>query len=174
MQCFVTLCGAALIALAASGASAQQKAPQPLESKIEQRKVARTADGAETLVAAESVKPGDVLEYAATYRNTGKQPLSKLEATLPIPSNTEYVPASAKPANAKASVDGKTYGDLPLKRVVKRNGKDVEEQVPVREYRYLRWYPGDLGGEKAVVYTARVRVIDNRTPSEPGSKGGGK
>ena len=177
MKRFAPTLGAALVALAAfitgaPEASAQPKAaPQPLESKIEQRKVARAADGAETLVAVDTVKPGDVIEYVATYRNTTRAPLSKVEATLPIPSNTEFVPGTVRPATAKASADGRNYGDLPLKRVVKRNGVDVEEQVPVREYRYLRWYPGVIGGEQAVAFTARVRVVDDRSPSEPGKQG---
>ncbi len=168
MKAFATRSGAALLALAAISlaaavpALAQQAAPQPLESKIEQRKVVRAADGAESLVPADGVRPGDVIEYTATYRNTGKQALSKVEATLPIPAETEFLPGSARPASVRASADGRTYGELPLKRTVKRNGVDVEEPVPLREYRFLRWFAADLASEKALTYTARVRVIDNR------------
>lgn len=161
MKALAALAGAALLALAPFSA-AQQKAAQPLETKIEQRKVARAADGAETLVAADTVRPGDVLEYTVTYRNTGKSALTKLEATLPIPPETEYLPDSARPATAKASADGRTFGDLPLKRTVRRNGVDVQENVPLRDYRSLRWYPGELAGEKSLTFTARVRVVDNR------------
>lgn len=165
MKTLSTLAGAALLAFAVS-APAQQKAPAPapLETKLEQRKVARAADGAESLVAADAVKPGDLLEYTATYRNTTRQGLTKLEPTLPIPAETEYVPGSAKPANAKASVDGRTFGDMPLKRTVKRGGVDVEELVPPSEYRFLRWYASELAGEKALTYTARVRVTEIRKP----------
>ena len=164
------------LGLIAVPAWAQQPkaAPQPLETQLEARKVVRANDGKEALGPADGARPGDVIEYAATYRNIGKQPLAKLEATLPIPANTEFIPGSARPAAAKASVDGRTFQDPPLKRVIRREGRDVEEQVPVREYRYLRWYPGALEGGQAVTYTARVRVIDDRAPSEPGSKGGGK
>jgi uncharacterized repeat protein (TIGR01451 family) len=165
MKVLAALAGVALLALAPL-AVAQQKAAQPLETRIEQRKVARAADGAESLVPADAVKPGDVIEYAVTYRNTGKPALTKLEATLPIPAQTEYVPGSVRPANAKASTDGRTFGDLPLKRAVKRNGVDVEEIVPLTEYRFLRWYPGELAGEKAVTYTARVRVTEIRNPNK--------
>jgi uncharacterized repeat protein (TIGR01451 family) len=161
MKVLAALAGAALLALAPL-AAAQQKAAQPLETKIEQRKVARAADGAETLAPAEAVRPGDVIEYTVTYRNTGKAALSKLEATLPIPAETEFVAGSARPANPKASIDGRTFADMPLKRTVKRNGVDVTEDVPLRDYRALRWYPGDLAGEKALTYTARVRVLDAR------------
>ena len=164
MNAFAALAGAALLALAPF-AAAQQKAAQPLETRIEQRKVVRAADGAETLAAAEAVKPGDVIEYTVTYRNTGKAALTKLEATLPIPAETEFVAGTARPANAKASIDGRTFGDLPLKRTVKRNGVDVEEVVPASQYRFLRWYPGELAGEKALTYTARVRVTEIRNPN---------
>ena len=161
MRILAIVAGAVLFALAPF-AVAQPKATAPLESKIEQRKVVRDAGGKESFVPAEAVKPGDVVEYTATYRNTTRQPLTRLEATLPIPAGTEYVPGTARPANARASADGATFGEMPLKRTVKRNGADVTEIVPPSEYRALRWYPGTLGGEATLTYTARVRVIDAR------------
>lgn len=155
-------------------AAAPKAAAQPLEIRLEARKVVRAADGKETLVAADAARPGDVIEYATTYRNTSAQRLTNLEATLPLPPNTEFIPGSANPATARASADGRNFLEVPLKRRVMRNGVEIEEQVPLRDYRSLRWYPGALEGGKAVTYTARVRVVDDRTPSEPGSKGGGK
>jgi hypothetical protein len=44
--------------------------------------------------------------------------------------------------------------------------------VPAREYRALRWYPGELAPEKTVAYTARVKVVDDRASSPPGQGGG--
>jgi uncharacterized repeat protein (TIGR01451 family) len=164
---------AALFAALASPAQ-QKAAPAPVETRLEARKVTKAADGKETFAAAESARPGDVIEYVATYRNTGKQSVTNLVATLPIPVNTEFIPDSASPANAKASTDGAAYADLPLVRKVRRDGKDIEERVPVREYRSLRWNHGALAGEQAVKFTARVRVVDDRSPSEPGKQGGGK
>ena len=158
------LAAAAALALA-TVAQAQPAAPRangPLDTRLEQRKVVRAADGKEVLAPAEAVKPGELIEYTASYRNTGKQPLRNLEATLPIPTNTEYVPGSARPGNAKASLDGVSFADIPLKRRVTREGKQVEEEVPAREYRALRWYPGELAAEKSVAYTARVKVLDER------------
>ena len=157
--------------LATPAAWSQAKAPNgPLASELVARKVVTAADGRETLASADAAKPGDVLEYTATFRNTGKAALSRVEATLPIPDSVEFIPGSAKPANAKASADGKAFGDMPLKRVVKKNGVDVEEVVPVREYRLLRWAPVDLGGEKSASYVARVRVLAD-VPVTPGSPG---
>ena len=42
-------------------------------------------------------KPGDVLQYSATYKNTAGTPAAKLLATLPVPSGTTLVQASAEP-----------------------------------------------------------------------------
>lgn len=170
MNTRIALLAAALVfAATAQAQTAPRAANGPLETRLEQRKVT-VAGGKEAFAPAEAVRPGELIEYTATYRNTGKQPLRNLEATLPIPSNTEYVAGSARPG-AKASLDGRSFADIPLKRRVTRAGKEVEEEVPAREYRALRWYPGELGAEKTVAYTARVKVIDDRAPSAapPGS-----
>ena len=170
----VRAAGAILAALlAAAPAAWAQQGAAPLESRLAARKVV-VVDGRDTFADANAARPGDVIEYLATYRNTGASALTGMQATVPIPGNTEFVPGSARPAGAKASLDGRAYADIPLKRTVTRDGKQVEEQVPYREYRYLRWTAGELGGGKTLAYTARVRVIDERTPGEPGSKGGGR
>lgn len=145
----------------APAAIAQPKAtPLPLVTQIEARKVVRAADGRESFAPADTARPGDVIEYVATYRNNGKQPISALEATLPIPANTEFVAGSARPVNARASLDGRAFAELPLKHSVKRDGGEVVEEAPLRDYRQLRWYPGVLVGEQALVFSARVRVIE--------------
>ena len=172
MKSRITLFAAALRAAAVAHAQPAAKAGGPLETRLEQQKVTRTAAGKEQLAPADAVRPGEVIEYTATYRNTSRQALRNVEATLPIPSNTEFIPGSVKPGNAKASLDGRAFADMPLKRTVTRNGKQVQEEVPAREYRALRWYPGELGPEKTVAYTARVKVVDDRAPTAPGQGGG--
>jgi len=156
--------GVFVAVVAASAACAWGQGREPVETRLEARKVVRDAEGREGFVAAEGVKPGETIEYVATYRNTGKQPVSGLAATLPIPVSTEYVAGTARPANAMASVDGATFSAPPLKRRVVRDGKSVEEEIPAREYRYLRWFPGELGGDKSLSFTARVRVVDAEAP----------
>lgn len=164
MKTILRALAAFLCLFAALSASAQPN-DNPLVTKLEARKVVRAADGKETFAPAETAKPGDVIEYVATYRNSGKQPIRNLEATLPIPQNTELVDGSARPAGAKASVDARTFADMPLKRRVVRDGKTVEETVPTREYRSLRWYAAELPGDKVATYTARVKVLDDVTPA---------
>ncbi len=148
--------------------------PAAIDTHLEARKVTRAADGTETLAPADSARPGDVIEYVATYRNTGRQAVSNLAATLPIPANTVYVAGSAHPAHPQASVDASAFAEMPLVREVVHDGKTVLEPVPIREYRYLRWHAGALDAGKSVRFTARVRVIDDGAPREPGSRGGGR
>jgi uncharacterized repeat protein (TIGR01451 family) len=157
---FMYLTCGLLLALAAAPAHAQEAAKGAIDTRLEARKVVRSAGGTETLVAADNVKPGDVIEYAATYRNTTREPVKNLVATLPIPAHTEWVVGSARPANAKASPDARAFGEIPLKRRALKDGRAIEETIPYRDYRYLRWYPGELAGDASVTFVARVRVVE--------------
>ena len=58
---------------------------------------------------AENARPGDVIEYVATYLNTTAQPVRNLEATLPIPANTEILLESTRPNAAIASSSWSTF-----------------------------------------------------------------
>ena len=149
------------IATASPSLALAQKGAEPVESVLVARKVV-VAEGRESLVDAADARPGDVIEYAATYRNTGKEAIRGLKATLPIPPQTEFIPGSARPAKAQASLDGRAFADMPLRRKATRNGQAVEEDVPWREYRAIRWAAGDLGAGSSLTYTIRVRVIDER------------
>jgi uncharacterized repeat protein (TIGR01451 family) len=165
---------AALAAILACAGLAAAQQPNPIESRLEARKVVAAADGKESFAAADAAKPGDVIEYTATYRNASTQAVRNLEATLPIPANTELVPGSATPAGARASLDARAFEPMPIKRKVRRGAAEVDETVPVGEYRYLRWYPGELGPGKSIAFKARVRVLDDRPstgpPAVPGAK----
>ena len=151
---------AGLLALVAIAALPLRADEGPVETRLEARKVMRAADGRESLSAADSARPGDVIEYVATYRNRGERAVRSLEATLPIPANTELLPESVRPAGARASLDAARFAAPPLKRVVTREGRRVEELVPYREYRYLRWHVPQLEANRSVTFTARVRVVD--------------
>jgi uncharacterized repeat protein (TIGR01451 family) len=134
------------------------------------QKVATQPDGKEALVAADAAKPGEVIEYKATYQNKGNAPLRRLEATLPVPVGTEVLPSSVRPANAKASLDGSNFQPIPLKRKVKQaDGREVEQLVPYAEYRFLRWSVGTLEAGKELVYVARVKV-NAEGPVAPGQR----
>ncbi len=164
---------AAMALFMAATASLAQAPGEPLESRLVASKVVVT-EGRESLVDAANAKPGDVIEYTATYRNRGKDAIRGLQATIPVPSQTEFIPGTALPAQALASLDGRAFAGMPLKRMVVRAGQQVEELVPYGEYRALRWLAGELPGGKSVSFTARVRVLDDRAANDPGGKAGGR
>jgi uncharacterized repeat protein (TIGR01451 family) len=117
------------------------------------------AQGREVLAAAEQARPGETLEYRAVYRNGGAAEARNLAATLPIPRGTRYVPGSAAPSRVEASLDGVRFAAVPLTRVVRgADGRDVVREVPVSEYRALRWSLGSLAGRQSRAVTARVRI----------------
>lgn len=139
----------------AAGASARAD----VASQLSAVKVSVGADGKDVFAPAPSVKPGELIEYRVDYRNKGDESARALEVTLPIPVGLEYLPSSAQPAGARASLDGKAYQAVPLKRMVKgTDGKEIEQLIPVAEYRFLRWSASDLGAGKTARYTARMRV----------------
>jgi len=117
------------------------------------------AQGKETLAPADQAKPGELLEYRAHYTNSGASNAKGLEATLPIPRGTRYVPGSATPGRLEASLDGQTFAPVPLMRKVRTvGGKTVMREVPVSEYRALRWPLGTLASQQSKTVVARVRV----------------
>jgi uncharacterized repeat protein (TIGR01451 family) len=130
-----------------------------VEAKLSAFKVTQDANKKEVLAPADKVAPGDLLEYQVVYQNNGKSQLKQLTATLPLPVGTTYVAGSAKPANAMASVDDKTFAAMPLKRKVKKADGTLEEQViPLTEYRALRWKLGELAEKNKATVSARTLV----------------
>lgn len=127
-------------------------------------KVARSASGKESLVPASSIRPGDTVEYRVMYRNTSTRTLTKVNAVLPIPAALVYISYSARPGNAQASLDGRTYGAMPLKRRV-RDEKGVEKTVlvPFSQYRFLRWSLGNIGAGRTLQVSARARLAPSAT-----------
>ena len=165
----VSIIAGMILALCAESAVAQKAVSEPLQIKLVRSKVVQDK-GREVLESSATAKPGEVLEDVATYTNTSKSTIKNLEATLPVPANTELVMASIKPAAAKASTDGKTFSTMPLTRKVKQaSGVEVESPVPLSEYRYIRWYPGELAPDKPMAFSARFKVADS--PAVPTAAG---
>ena len=118
-------------------------------------------DDVETLVPAERIKPGEVIEYQVQYRNGGKRAVRSLQAVLPIPAPLEFVSGSATPASVQASVDGKTFASLPLRRRIKGgDGAFKIVPVPLSQYRFLRWKISELPSGQTVSVRARARLAD--------------
>ena len=149
-----------LLALSPSAFAAAEKAT--LTSELQVWNVVKKADGAEALLPAQSVKPGDVLQYTAVYRNADSRAVSHLVASLPIPAGTELVGASAVPREVQASLDGKVYAATPLMRKLRRaDGQMVDVPVPLTEYRYLRWPEQQIAAGASFSTSARVRVVSS-------------
>jgi hypothetical protein len=147
-------------------AATQSTADSALDIRLDRRKVVIFA-GKESLQNASTAKPGDVLQDLATYTNKSSRVLSGVEATLPVPANTELMLNSVSPSTAHASVDGTNFFAMPLKRKVKQaNGVEVEQAVALSEYRYLRWYPGELGPKQSIVFSAQFRVADGTSAAD--------
>lgn len=140
--------------------------------ELTQHKVVRNEKGEEQLVEAASVKPGDVIEYRATYTNKSAKAVTGLVGNLPIPEGLEYVPRSAKPGASlvKAAADDGVFASEPLVRALP-GGKT--EPVPYGEYRALRWALGQLpaGGVTAVSARAKVEVVVPKAPITTGGAG---
>jgi uncharacterized repeat protein (TIGR01451 family) len=116
-------------------------------------------DGKAVHKPAESGRPGDLIEYAGTYRNAGKAPVDRLAATIPVPVGTTLVAASAEPAGAQASTDGVRFAAMPLLRTVRQaDGSTRQEPVPLADYRFVRWDLGTLPASAERVVRLRVRI----------------
>lgn len=153
----IFMCGALLLLLSQAALAA---APD-VRVQLEVVRVDVAASGAsEGFASAGAVHPGDLLEYRARYVNHGDALARDVEATLPIPADgVVYVADSARPRNVLASIDGKRFETIPLKRTVTLpDGRRQTEMVPLAEYRYLRWKLGDLAAGRDVTVVSRVRL----------------
>ena len=165
--------GWVMLSLLAGSAVAQSQ--QDVVVTMEVKKVVKGDDGKESLESADQAKPGDILQYTATYANKVKKTWRDMEATIPIPPYTEYVPGSSRPAGAKASLDGQSFQAIPLRRKVKQaDGKEVTQLVPYGEYRTLRWFVGKLSENQELKFSTRVKVLSNEAPAAPSAEKAGE
>ena len=141
-----------------------------LTSELKVWSVVKQADGAETLQPAQTVKPGDVLQYSTVYTNPGQRAVNRLVTNLPIPVGTEWVATGTVPSTVLASLDGKVFAPVPLMRKTRRaDGQLVDVPVPLAEYRSLRWPEQQLAAGASFTNTVRVRVISAPTPATSAS-----
>ena len=141
------------------GDSALAQNSGDLEVKLAAQRVSSSPGGKETLQAAERAFPGDIIQYDATYQNLGGKAITNLEPTLPIPAGMHYLPDTARPVPAQASLDGRTFAPIPLKRkVTLPTGEVKEQEVPATEYRALRWNLGEMAPGARTTLIARTRI----------------
>ncbi|MEO1021084.1 MAG: hypothetical protein AAFW89_00955 [Bacteroidota bacterium] len=143
---------------------AQQNAIGPVSSVIEVYVITTDNSGNEVATKTEQVTPGDVVEYRVIYTNNQNEGITNLQPVLPIPLGMEFIMNSPSPQVEGASISntGQDFQRLPLTRTVRKpDGATVTEEIPVREYRRLRWMVPSLGARESVTLRARVKVIDN-------------
>lgn len=128
-------------------------AAQPVKIELKAFRVDTNAEGKEDLIEATQARPNDVIEYQATYTNTSNRVIRGLTATLPIPADVSFTGVAA-PTGAEASTDGENFAAMPLKRQV----GDKVVDVPLTEYRALRWKIADVAASKSVTVRARTQV----------------
>lgn len=124
--------------------------------QLTQKRVVASPQG-EKLEDAASVKPGDVIEYRATYTNVSKQSVQGLVAKLPIPEGLEYLPKSAKPFNASLQMAGRD-GQFAVEPLQRKAADGSVQTLPYNEYRTIRWSIGQLNAGASVVVSARAKV----------------
>lgn len=130
-----------------------------VKANLTARKVVKAADGKEVFVSADQAKPGELIEYTAVYENVTSSDVKDFFATLPVPDGMEYVPGTAKPVKVLASLDGRKFDLVPLKRTVRlASGKDAVREVPYREYRTLRWDLRKLAAGAKATVSARMKI----------------
>lgn len=121
--------------------------------------VVTVVDGKTLNKPASEAKPGDVIEYSATYANNGKTTIDRLQAVIPVPPGTVLLDKSASPTDAMASVDSTTFMPMPLSRTVKlQNGGVRTEPTPLSDYRALRWTLGAIAPGQQATVALKVRV----------------
>lgn len=154
--------------LAVAGSAQAKASPKAVDVVLTQSKVVRGPDNNEQFQDAATIKPGDVIEYKATYTNNTGKTVKGLVANLPIPEGLEYLPRSAKPgANlVKVATKNAVFESEPL---VRKSASGKTEPVPYREYRALRWNLGELpaSGSTAVTARAKVETVAPPTASAP-------
>ena len=117
-------------AAALTGAHAEDA----LTMELTANKVSINAEGNKVYSPISNAPKGTVVQYKATYTNNIDQDINNLAVTLPVPNNMTLT-GGIFPASGQATIDGKTFADMPLMRKV--NGKMVK--VPLSEYRAVRW-----------------------------------
>ena len=152
------LLGAASLVLAVSVSAETKVAKDPVSVELKTYLISVSTDGKPVAKLVNKVKPNDVIEYRATYTNNTSGKIKNLAATLPIPVETLFL-AKSEPENAQASTDGTNFAPMPLKR---KEGNQIVN-VPLKDYRALRWTIAELPAGKSVTVSAQTRINSDKT-----------
>lgn len=120
----------------------------------------------EQFVPAETVDPGNIIEYRVNLLNQGDTVLERVQASGPVPESTFYLDNSASaPEDAwlEFSIDGgETFDTAPIMvTIVNDEGEEEEIEVPPEDYTAVRWtllVPLEAGAEQSKSFSYRVQV----------------
>lgn len=121
------------------------------------------------------IRPGDVVEYEARYVNGTAKAASDVQITLPVPAGGLQIQLNAFGDTPPqfASLDGKRYDPIPLKRELRlADGRRATIDVPAAEYRFLRWHLGTLpaGAERAVRARMQLPAVSTGAAAGQGAQ----
>ena len=138
---------------------------ESVTSQLTVSHVVETGDGTEVLEPAESVAPGETLEYELVYTNETGMSLNAFTVVGPVPEGTDFIEGSAQTnteARLEAQIAGMGWAPVPAFRaIVQPDGTVIQEEVPAEEYEALRWrLSGEVAPGLSVQATYRVRVED--------------
>lgn len=143
----------ATVGLAGPAMAEAPAARSPVSVELSAYQITLNQKGEAAAKPLKQAKPNDIIEYRATYTNNTAKTIKGLVATLPIPADTQFL-AKSSPVQAQASTDGVNFAAMPLKR---KSGTQTVN-VPLQEYRALRWSIAELPAGKSVTVTAQTRV----------------
>jgi uncharacterized repeat protein (TIGR01451 family) len=153
-RAFLCLCVWSCMAWLAMAVDAQA---QELHVSLDARLVFVAPDGSRRTSPNERARPGDLIEYQASYRNDGQRALRQVQATVPVPVGTDLDAAEILPP--QASEDGQRFVATPLRAVQRlADGRTQWRELPRSAYRFLRWPLGDLAAGQTRVVRVLVRV----------------
>lgn len=147
------LISSALLLVAPSVLANSQATQEPVSVDLNTYLITQNAEGKVTEQLVSEVKPEQIVEYRAVYTNNTAGTIQNLVATLPIPAETQFLAKSA-PTKAQASTDGVNFAPMPLKKKV----GDQVVNVPLSEYRALRWTIAELPAGKSIAVSAQTRI----------------
>ena len=147
------LISSALLLVAPSVLANSQATQESVSVDLNTYLITHNAEGKVTEQLVSEVKPEQIVEYRAVYTNNTAGTIQNLVATLPIPAETQFLVKSA-PTKAQASTDGVNFAPMPLKKKV----GDQVVNVPLADYRALRWTIAELPAGKSIAVSAQTRI----------------
>ena len=136
-----------------------------LEAYIVSTQTKEDGNSEELFSAAETARPGQIVEYRVNVQNVSDQslPANNAAVTGPIPAGTIYLADSASSDSAllEFSADGGQSFSLPpvMMTVVNEEGEEIQVEAKAEDYTALRWsISKTLEPQENLIFVYRVIV----------------